>query len=394
MSETPHHRYQRRLAALEGDDRILDAIGTVGVRRGWWPEERSWTRTFERFHPGAQPFATLVYQSDAPTQAIAKIEVFDGRPAALTVGEEYRLDRVLGWLRLMPFHADPQLPGLAATLAVPGQVEVLRYRPGRRCTLRHTGPSGVRFAKVFASAAGREIHAAGEALWAHAERGDLAFAVARPDHWDEDAGTLWQHPVAGHPIMPGLGGPGAAELAFRMGIALGSLGESTLRPVRRFDAADQLQRTHRAARELGRLVPRLAEPANLKVAELAAFHAARTERPLRPVHGAPHASQWLQSPRGLGLVDFDRFSWGDPELDQAVFLGELDYEEGLAPWAEQIEVALVAGYETVAPRLDRALLQTYRAHKRLGKALRAARALRADGDIRAEAHLHGTFACR
>jgi len=393
MTDAPHDRYRRRLPSLQDDARVVDAIAQVGAARGWWLAERSWSRTFERFAGPADPFATLVYQSDAPTQVIVRVDVCGGRPDAQPLGEAYRLDEALGWLRLRPYYADPALPGLAGTLMRPGQATVVRYRPGRRCTLRHEGPDGPRFAKVFAAGAGSDLHGAGEALWAHAERGELTFAVARPDRWDAATWTLWQHPVPGQPILDVLAGPRASDLAFRMGVALGSLGRSSVNPPALFDAAAQLRRTRRAARELGQLVPSLAAEASRMVDELAAFHAGPAARAPRPIHGAPHPSQWLDGPAGLGLVDFDRVAWGDPELDLAVFLAELDYEHGLLHRAEQIETALVAGYEHVAGALDPSLIQVYRAHKRLGKALRAARSLRPDGDQRATDHLRRAFAC-
>jgi hypothetical protein len=381
------------LTALQDDTRVLAAIAQVGAARGWWLSERSWRRTYERFTGAGDPFATLVYQSDAPTQALVKLDVFDGWPSALPRGEAFRLDEALGWIRLMPYYADPALPGLAETLMRPDQATVVRYRPGRRCTLRHEGPDGPRFAKVFATEAGSDLHEVGEALWTHTQRGELTFAVARPDRWDAATWTLWQHPVPGEPIIEALAGPRASDLAFRMGAALGSLGRSSMNPPARFDAADQLRRTRRAARELGQLVPSLAAEVSRMVDELAAFHGGQAARAPRPIHGAPHPSQWLDGPAGLGLVDFDRVAWGDPELDLAVFLAELDYEHGLLHRAEQIETALVAGYEDVAGALDLSLIQVYRAHKRLGKALRAARALRPDGDQRAEDHLRRAFAC-
>lgn len=98
----------------------------------------------------------------------------------------------------------------------------------------------------------------------------------------------------------------------------------------------------------------------------------------------------------LGLVDFDRLSAGDPELDVATFLGELDFEDGLACPVVRLAESFVAGYEASAGGLDCRLLSAYRAHKRLAKALRSARALRADGDTRATRHFrtaHAALEC-
>jgi aminoglycoside phosphotransferase (APT) family kinase protein len=99
--------------------------------------------------------------------------------------------------------------------------------------------------------------------------------------------------------------------------------------------------------------------------------------PPRPLHGAPHPPQWLADGDRLGLVDFDRLSVGDPEADVAV------YVEGVEdPGAAE---AFARGYGP----LDARRLAAYRARRRILKALRAATALRPDGDERAARRLRG-----
>jgi hypothetical protein len=63
----------------------------------------------------------------------------------------------------------------------------------------------------------------------------------------------------------------------------------------------------------------------------------------------------------------------------------MDFERGTA--VEAVKTAFLVGYEEVAGPMDGDVLSAYRSHKRLAKALRSARALRADGDARAERHL-------
>jgi hypothetical protein len=137
-------------------------------------------------------------------------------------------------------------------------------------------------------------------------------------------------------------------------------------------------------KELSRTVPRLAPIAGALLERLAILHAGLGHRLLRPIHGAPHPSQWLMSEEGLGLVDFDRLALGNPELDAATFLGELEFEGGLLIPEDRLGAHFLAAYESVSGPLDPELLSAYRAHKRLAKALRMARSFAAGGDVRAE----------
>lgn len=102
----------------------------------------------------------------------------------------------------------------------------------------------------------------------------------------------------------------------------------------------------------------------------------------------PHIpSKWLDDDGRLGLIDFDRFSLGDPELDITTFQAEVDFESVPASLRDDINDAFRAGYESRAGAMDLSLLLAYRVHKRLAKVLRAARAIRPDGDVRAAGHL-------
>ena len=74
-------------------------------------------------------------------------------------------------------------------------------------------------------------------------------------------------------------------------------------------------------------------------------------------------------------------------------MAELDFEDRTAVAVDELNGAFLSGYEDVAGALDPALLRAYRAHKRLAKALRTARALRPDGDERAGRHLARAAEC-
>lgn len=383
MSDDPRVRFAHRLEALADDHAVGAALSRIGARRRWWDPVTPWVRVYGRFTPGRSPYATLVFETETPRQQLVHVEVSSGRPEALGEAAAYDCDEALGWLRVTRIESDPALPGLATLLAQPGTIRVVRYRPGRRCTLRVLHGGIARYAKVFRDDAGALLDHQSRWLWQAAQRKDIGFMVPRPDRWDGDTRTLWQHEVAGVPVLEALRGANAVALVERIGRAAASMTHATFEPGLVFDGSVQMERTRHHVRELRRTVPRLGPITEVLLDRLAALHAGFGHRLLRPIHGAPHPSQWLLSDAGLGLVDFDRMALGDPELDAATFLGELEFEGGLAIPQERLAAQFLVAYESVSGPLDHDLLRVYRAHKRLAKALRLARAFSSDGDVRA-----------
>ena len=88
--------------------------------------------------------------------------------------------------------------------------------------------------------------------------------------------------------------------------------------------AAALMRSRRHARELAIRVPCLADLLDAIVDRLAELHAQWPSREPRPIHGSPHPSQWLDAGSAIGLVDFDRFGRGDPELDAGILFADFD----------------------------------------------------------------------
>jgi hypothetical protein len=387
MTDTAHARYRERLQVLANDAAVITVAESSSLwrRRGF--ASRRWVRTHARFEPDHDPFVSLVYEAQGAPQAIVRMEVFEGFPRIDSAGQALTFDRRIGWLRITPFPCDPVLTTLGDVLESPGEATVVRYRPYRRCTIRFDHGEHTRFAKVFPDEGGARVHADGQTLWKAASHGRLGFLVAQPHRWDGTTHTLWQEELPGIPAAPVLFGAEGAELASRMGRAAASLVCSELRPSEVFDGEVQLQRSMRYGEDLVRRIPQLQADVETLLTTLTETHAALGDRPLRPIHGAPHPQQWLIAGERLGLVDFDRFALGDPELDVATFLGELDFEEELRVPVEQLAKAFLAGYESVAGRLEPRLLMAYRAHKRLAKAWRSARTVRPDGDQRAQRNL-------
>lgn len=392
---SPFKQHRDLLAALADDDPLLPILAEAGARKSWWQTERTWKRTFGSFDPEHAACITLLFESDDEPQEICRVEISAAKLEGAGAADATFSHQALGWLRLTRFPHDAQLPTLAGVIKNAPQAKVLRYRPGKRCTMRCPAHNrgAPRFAKVFPDDRGRQLHEESIALWRTAQNGVLQFQVARPGDWDAAARALWQDAVPGAPIIETLKSANGVALAERLGRAAASLTHAPLAPNERLDAHAQLQRTRRYAEDLCRRVPALKEEVDLFLERLAALHAAAPARPLAPIHGSPHPQQWLINGDRLGLVDFDRFSWGDPELDVATFIAEMDFEDQSKYPVAQINHAFIAGYEAVAGELRRDLLAAYRGHKQFSKALKAARSVRADGDIRAAKNLQRALRC-
>ena len=189
--------------------------------------------------------------------------------------------------------------------------------------------------------------------------------------------------VPGVPVSPSLSGHERIDVARQIGACVGQLASAPLHPSRRDDASVQLARTKRGLTRGAAATPALSEGLRRAADSLTRAHERLAVRPLVPIHGAAHLGQWLVDDTGrLGLVDFDRFAWGEPEFDLATFLVELrellrEQETG------ELEATVVDGFRAVAGDVDTQRLALYILHKRLTKVARMAASLRPDAEERA-----------
>lgn len=353
------------------------------------PVSGSWRRIYARLeadpaeHGGLS--GALVYQKGQGSGSLLiLVECRTGSPTE--VDSRACLALPWGFVQALPFSQDPQLPTLAGVVTANPTAHVLRYRPHHRCTMRVDRGSS-RFLKVFPDGRGSRLYEEGLALWHAATTGGLTFGVPEPLGWDPDTRTLWMGKVDGTPVKARLCAPDGAGLAERMGRACGQLAVSDLSPTQSFCGMDQVARSGRYARSLSMLAPHLADDAQALIDDLATIHARLGGRMLRPIHGAPHMHQWLADGERLGLVDFDRYCLGDPELDAATFVAEIDCENPATTPREILSSAFLRGYADMAGPLEPHLLAAYRAHKRLAKAEKTARKPIVDAAERAARHL-------
>jgi hypothetical protein len=313
-----------------------------------------WTRVYGRQSPTAM---LLVYEPESgPRNAVAVCLSDGGR----TIVQSH-------------WSADPALPALGGLIARHPHVMPVRYRPGKRCTLR----DGNLFLKCVADDRGAMINRDARILHFAAQQGQLGFGVARPAGWLAKARIIVQHRVPGVPVIERLWSEDGPKLAARLGAANASLVAAPIIAPIRFTYADQMRRTEKYAKRLGQYLPRSAPLCEALFTKLARIAPGPADR---PTHGAPHAHQWLDGPDGLMLVDFDRFGLSDPELDVATFVAETDFESSC--FAGLVGEAFRESFEA-RWALNRNLFNAYRVHKHIAKALRTATALRIDASDRA-----------
>jgi Phosphotransferase enzyme family len=337
-----------------------------------------WQRRFVRFDPGTEPYCRLLYSNlDDPNRWIG-IELSTSR-INTKLNQDWH--PCFGEVRWRTFPEDDALTTLPAVWSQAPGARVVRYRPGHRCTFETRSSRGHFFVKVFADPIGAPVHAASRLLWEAALAGQIEFRVPEPGYWDDETHALWQHALPGAPVNRELLSTEGPALATSMGRCAASLASSGLQFPNRFSASDQQHRTQRYVEELMRRLPARAAALDGLMSALRQPEDGPTL--LAPIHGALHMHQWLGGAEGLGLVDFDRLCMGEPELDVATFLTEMDYEDRDQVPVAAIHAAFLAAYEARFGTLDHTRIGWYTAHKHLAKALKLVRGVRDDAEARA-----------
>ncbi len=171
--------------------------------------------------------------------------------------------------------------------------------------------------------------------------------------------------------------------AARLGCAAATLTRVAMTPEQVTDGSSQIERSTRNGEELVCRVPSL-KPVVARILELLAEKHNKVEiRPPRPIHGSMRPDHFLIDGESIGMFDFDRFGSGDPEMDAATFIHDLEFFRSAVVPFDRLLKSFLEGYEAIARPLRWPLVTAYRAHARLGKSLRAAQAVRPHGDERA-----------
>lgn len=266
-------------------------------------------------------------------------------------------------LLLWRWPCDPGLPQLAQLLspqttepfwgAPAAEVQMPRYEPERRATLRYAHADGrVIYGKTFCDARGLAVYRRFAWMWERSQHEADAPRVARPLQCSADGRTLWQEAAQGTPLLQlPLSGQNAAPnadwvlpLARAVAAVHGApleLGGPTPRHTEHW-----LAEVRRRRNKISRALPELTERA---YATAGAIEQAATRLPAyRPalIHGDFHPDQvWLHGQR-IVLFDFDEFTLGDPMEDLAEFIVKLP--EGGS--SAQLVALWLGAYAQIAPQ--------------------------------------------
>jgi Ser/Thr protein kinase RdoA (MazF antagonist) len=262
-------------------------------------------------------------------------------------------------LLLWPWPADPGLPQLAALLdprrtqpywgCAAAEVQVLRYLPERRATLRFRHADGrALYAKTIHEARARAIHRRFAWAWELSQREATAPRVARPLHSDDPQHTLWQQAATGTPLLQWRGAGPSAPWVLPLAHAAAAIHCAPAElagPVPR-TRAHWLVEVERRRRKIGRALPELAERADATARAIAQAAGNLPAHHATLIHGDFHSDQvWFDGERVV-LFDFDEFTLGDPMEDLAEFIVKLPAGDGSAPLAAR----WLSAYARIAPQ--------------------------------------------
>jgi len=200
-------------------------------------------------------------------------------------------------------------------------VEILKHRPGRRCSLAVSIERGGRrsrlFVKVFRGKRGARIRRVMRKLHGALHRTETT-RVPAPLHYDAVRGLLVTEFVEGASVKRFLYGLDPEASARRIAVSLADLHACKVSLRRAWDVQDELKTT---ARWIDELAPPQARLADELLAALIAFTPRQAKQ--TPIHRDFYPEQLITSGRSCYLLDLDDARMGDPAVDAGNFLAHL-----------------------------------------------------------------------
>jgi Ser/Thr protein kinase RdoA (MazF antagonist) len=263
-------------------------------------------------------------------------------------------------------------------------LEVMRYKPGSRCTVRYQltlppeqeergWPRAV-IGKIWHGEKGPNAHRGMVDLWNSPLRTSPHVRIAEPMAFLEKENVLVQSVIPGEMTLKAIlrqpeswQGTGLTRLhglIAKTGLGLADLHSCGVEAVGSFNWADELGELESRIERMDAVVPGFADTVSPVVAAVAALGAAHPPESEVPSHISFRPAQVLVDANGnLGFIDFDGFCRAEPAVDLALFCmtvrdcalrGIGDAEGGLpgshlhGPLDALCEV-FVAAYESARP---------------------------------------------
>jgi hypothetical protein len=243
-----------------------------------------------------------------------------------------------------PQQVRPYLPATAFLLGGAGSqtdvdadinVEIVRYKPGKRCTICYdlnwaaagcSQPISL-FGKLFVDHKGRAVYQWMMRLWQRSLARPDAFGVAQPLGYQDEIQIAWQAALPGVPLLDLINGPDEAMLIRAVARGLADLHRSELAPPARQTIGDHLAAAHEEATELMKAYPLLTPTLQTLLTSIERSAPVLPSVDERPIHRDFHIKQLLVQDGKLFIFDFDDFSTGDPMQDLAFFIVDLHYRD-------------------------------------------------------------------
>jgi Ser/Thr protein kinase RdoA (MazF antagonist) len=247
-------------------------------------------------------------------------------------------------------------------------IEVVRHKPGRRCTVRYElelgrgrHSEGV-YAKFFASGRAGRVYRSLAALAAATARSP-SVEVPKPVGHNGALRAVLQREVAGTPARDALI-RGDRALAERLAEALHALHSCAAELEPHHSLGDELRPLAERVQRLSVAAPALAPLARtcLALAQSAARRSRRWRR--RPLHRDLYHDQVLVDGERLAFIDLDDAAMGEPAVDVANFLAHLRLltleEPASAPVLGVVARAFLRRYRELDRELDGELVTLLR----------------------------------
>jgi len=220
--------------------------------------------------------------------------------------------------------------GVASARMADVAVEVVRYKPGRRCLFRYTigwvGTDGGRRAEVVYGKVLRQkdLERARDVLPRLLASGELGFRLPAPRGTIPALGLEILSPLAGIPLSDCTTTEGFGPLCRRVGEALHALhGLSVV--LDHTEPAFEAGRVGAAAQAFAWLAPSEARRIHDLARELDARLGVLPPRAVRPVHGDFHGDNVLVDGTQLALIDFEDAGMGEPASDVGSMWAQLTW---------------------------------------------------------------------
>lgn len=232
-------------------------------------------------------------------------------------------------------------------------VQVLNYRPEKRCTAQYewvdetTNQSHAIIGKTFADAQGATIYRHMQHLRQRSDDDAAMFSIAQPLQYDPALFTIWQEYVSGESVAQNLTAQNYEQILTQIAQGLAAFHRSALLPEQQISPANHLAECAKKTAKLSAAFPALQSDLSAilqTLQERAPAHA-----PSQLIHGDFHLGQLKRHANRIALFDFDELASGDPLQDVANFCADFTSQNLSHVTTDLLPGAFLSAYKKAAP---------------------------------------------